>query len=238
LEEAREFDGDLNLVVCAPETVFLDESTLLSLDRRDVQVLRCENAEDGAKIVGQVLTLSDLVYEESLLLSIESARVLLNRALDRAKAATDPNRRGVLLEILVAVMFSQARGLRVRDVGVSRRAQQLDVTVLNRNVGNPLLQNSPLIIAEAKNWRKPVGSEQYGWLHRKLLTSRGRAKLGFLVTSGHFTDGVYTEAIRDSRDDHMIVLLDGETLPAIWNDYDDITEGLEAAVYQALMDHS
>lgn len=238
MEEARAFDRDLNLVVCAPETVLLDEDTLLSLDSSDVQILRCENTENGATVVGKISTLCDLVYEQSLLLGIDSARILLNRALDRAKAATDPNRRGVLLEVVVATMFSQARGLRVRDVGVSRRAQQLDVTVLNRNVGNPLLQNSPLIIAEAKNWRKPVGSEQYGWLHRKLLTSRGRAKLGFLVTSGRFTDGVYTEAVRDSREDHMIVLLDGETLPAVWNNYDDVTEGLEGAVYQALMDHS
>jgi hypothetical protein len=238
LKEGRRYSETLDLVVCAPETVLYDEPTLLHLDRSQVQVLRSEISENGAKVVGEVSTVCDMIYEQSLLLGIETARTLLNRALDRARTETDHNRRGVLLEVLSAVMFSQARGLRVKDVGVSRRAQQIDVTILNHNVGNPLLQSSPLIIAEAKNWRSPVGSEQYGWLHRKLLTSRGRAKLGFLITSGRFTDGVYTEAIRDSREDHMIVLLDGESLPAVWNNYEDITEGLEAAVYQAIMDHT
>jgi restriction endonuclease Mrr len=83
-------------------------------------------------------------------------------------------------------------------------------------------------LAEAKNWSDPVGPNEYAAFLRKLLSRHGRAKLGYLVTTGRFTSGVGDERRRDSMADTLVVLIDGDELPELRRDGDGITEWLES----------
>jgi restriction endonuclease Mrr len=108
----------------------------------------------------------------------------------------------------------------------------MDIFVHNRNVGGAL-GGSPIVLAEAKNWVDPVGPNEYASFLRKLLSRHGRAKLGYLVTTGRFTSGVADERRRDSMADTLVVLIDGDELPKLWRDGDGITGGLEATTMLA-----
>jgi hypothetical protein len=179
-------------------------------------------------------SVDDLIYQRRLKLSLSSAARILDRSLERALAAGTKVRKGVLLEVLVAVLLSQVDGFEVTDVGISNRTQQMDVMVHNRNVGGAL-STSPVVLAEAKNWRDPVGTDEYANFVRKLESRHRRAKLGYFVTTGRFTAEVTLERRRESKGETLVVLLDKLTLPDLWRGQHSITESVERATMLALV---
>jgi hypothetical protein len=108
----------------------------------------------------------------------------------------------------------------------------MDVLVHNRNTSSAL-GLSPIVLAEAKNWRDPVDTNEYTAFLRKLQSRHGRARLGYLVTTGKFTAGVAAERRRDSMDQTLVVLVDGKALPLLWRGPKTITDNVEAATIRA-----
>ncbi len=184
-------------------------------------------------IVTSFASVSDYIYEQNINLDIEVSTRLLDDALARALKAKANIEKGVLLEVVVALFLSQVTNFEVADVGISNRTQQMDVLVHNRNVGG-VLGDGSIVLAEAKNWRRQkVGTDEYAVFLRKLASRNGKAKLGFLVTTGEFTSGVALEARRDSMADIIIVCIDGKVLPTIWQGKKSITQVIERLVIQA-----
>jgi hypothetical protein len=179
-------------------------------------------------------SVEDLIYQRRLKLSPECAENILNRCQENALSPGTAAQKGIRLEVLAAVLLSQIEGFEVTDVGISNRSQQLDVLVHNRNIGG-VFANSPAVIAEAKNWNSPVGTEEYYALLRKLASRHGRAKLGFLVTTGTITAGVLAEVRRDSMNDTLIVLIDGQSLPKLWRGTQSITANVERMAMNAMV---
>lgn len=217
----------LAIGIAAPLDALLDEEFLARCDELEASLLVLSVGTSG--VLGPESyypSISDFVYQTRLQLEPNCARALLDRALERALAEPDSNRKGVLLEVVVAMVLSQVRGFEVTDVGISNRSQQLDVLVHNRNSGGAL-SHSPLIIAEAKNWRDSVTPTEYAEFVRKLESRHGLAKLGYLVTTGRFTEGVALERRRESRNDTLVVLIDGRELTDIWRSGKTITEQIE-----------
>jgi hypothetical protein len=177
-------------------------------------------------------SVADFIIENRAQLEITAAGKLLDSLFERAMSAEDGHRRGVLFELLVGLLLSQVRGFEVHDVGISNRSQQMDVLVQNRNAGG-VLSASPIVLAEAKNWKDPVTPTEYAAFVRKLQSRHGRAKLGFLVTSGRFTEGVELERRRESVGEFLVVLVNGSQLIDIWRTDGAITEKIERLVITA-----
>jgi hypothetical protein len=236
MRNAKALLSDLSLGICAPLEVLQESKVLDVADDLEASVLAVEVEGDSFKLREErLIKAADLIYEKNLQLSTDLARAILDRNLQRALAEIDRNRKGVLLEVTIAVMLSQVPGFDVVDRGISSRNEEFDVFVHNRNVGG-ILAGSPIVLAEGKNWTDPVGRPEYDSFARKLLNRRRRARLGFLVTTGRFTEGVGTETVRDSHEDELVVLLDGEALPAVWRAHDNIASGVERAIIQATID--
>jgi len=148
----------------------------------------------------------------------------------------DSYKKGALLELLVALMLSQVGGFEVTDTNISSKNQEVDVHVINRNNSGPLGRGQ-YVLAEAKNWKKPVPRKEYNAFASKVRSRRGMAKLGIFVTTGTFEAGVVLEGIRESAMDDLIVLLDKTTLPRVWRNNADMTRGLEEAIKRSVYDH-
>lgn len=213
----------LRVGVAALEEFLADENFLDSCHQLNASVLILKRAK-GSFLPDQIYdSVDDLIYQRRLKMSISCATRVLDRSLTRALAATTTARKGVLLEVLVAVLLSQVDGFEVTDVDISNRTQQMDVMVHNRNVGGAL-STSPVVLAEAKNWRDPVGTNEYASFVRKLESRHRRAKLGYFVTTGKFTSGVLLERRRESTGETLVVLLDKISLPNLWRSQHSITE--------------
>lgn len=218
-------------VACADETL-RDEELLKKCEELDASISIFRRRKDSfviEKIHNNVL---DVIYEKRLKLSDECSRCILDESLSKAISASDSQRKGVLLELLLAVLFSQVDGFEVQEVGVSNRTQQMDILVHNRNVGGGL-SGSPVVLVEAKNWKDPVDPVEYAAFLRKLESRHGRSKLGYFVTTGRFTSGVSEERRRDSMTDKLVVLIDGTELPTLWNSDRDITRRFEEVTLSA-----
>jgi hypothetical protein len=140
--------------------------------------------------------------------------------------------KGVLLELVVATLLSQVEGFEIQKIGIANRSQQMDVFVHNRNTTSAL-GLSPVVLAEAKNWKNPVDTSEYAAFVRKLQSRHGRARLGYLVTTGKFTAGVSAERRRESMADTLVVLIDGKILPTLWRGKRPIHDNIERLTLEA-----
>jgi hypothetical protein len=229
---ARARDKELTLGVVAPSEVLSDDSILGQLDELGCALLTIETRRDSFGIGDFYASACDFIYQRRLQLPTTLARTVLDRALSRAVSEPNDQRKGVLLEVAAATLLSQVNGFEVTQVGLSSRSQQLDVVVTNRNVGGPLSM-SPVVLVEAKNWSRPVGTSEYALFIRKLQSRHGRAKLGYFVTTDRFTAGVRQEMLRESTGETLAVLLDDETFARAWRDTGSITENIERITVEA-----
>ena len=186
---ATKVASKLKVGVAGTEEFLANEDLLQKCHELNASVLLYKQKGDSFVAEKLFQTVEDYIYSSRLKLTAPTARKILDIALDRAIQEKDKHRKGVLLELLVAVVLSQVDGFEVTDVGISNRSQQMDIMIHNRNVGGAL-GNSPIVIAEAKNWKVPVDVSEYAVFVRKLQSRHGRAKLGYLVTTSRFTAGV------------------------------------------------
>ena len=234
MRAAIEVKSGLRLGLAGPTWVLGHEELLAVADDLNAALWITDEEEGGDRYTAgeSYFSVSDFIYQTRLRLSGLGARTILDRALQRALDEPDKNKKGVRLEVLTAVLLSQVVGYEVSHVGISNRSQQLDVMVHNRNTSG-ILRSSELVIAEAKNWTKPPGTEEYYSLVRKIESRHGRSSMGFFVTTDRFTRGVGLEMARDSRGTTIVVPLDKQSLPATWRSKSSITEKIEQAVIEA-----
>ena len=216
IARSLELNPKLKIGVVAQDDIFHDPDFLLVCHRLRATLLTVREKKDSYTVDHTYSSVPDFVCESRIRLNAETARSMLDVSLQHALAAKTKTEKGITLELLVALLLSQVDNFEVSDIGISNRTQQMDVLVHNRSVGG-MLGGSPLVLAEAKNWRtQKVTPTEYAEFLRKLATRNRRAKLGFMVTTGSFTAGLALEARRDSKEDIIVVFVDGKALPEIW----------------------
>jgi hypothetical protein len=233
-KKATEISHKLRVGVAVVDDLLLDEHFIDLCHALDTAIIIFEPTRDSFTPIAFYECVDDLIYQRQLILSSKCAASILDRGLQRAIVEPDSVRKGVLLELLVAVLLSQVEGFKVTDVGISNRTQQMDVMINNKNVGGAL-SGSPIVLAEAKNWKNPVGTNEYASFIRKIQSRHGRSRLGYLVTTGRFTAGVPSERRRDSMNETLVVLLDGKSLPMLWRNQSSISGNIERATMEALI---
>jgi hypothetical protein len=218
--------------VAANEALLSDGKFLRSCHELEAVILPFSLESDRLTVSDLAPSVEDHICQTRLKLSSTTSRDILDRSLARALNEPNKQRKGVLLELLIAALLSQVDGFEVDDIGIANRSQQMDVLVHNRNVGSAL-GLSPIVLAEAKNWTNPVDTKEYAHFVRKLQTRHGRSKLGYRVTTGRFTAGVYIERARDSSNELLVVLIDGKQLPLLWQGLKTITANFERSTILA-----
>lgn len=232
IDRACATDAKLTIGVATTEEAFTDAEFLLACQRIGARVILLKERKDTFVFEKSFASIPDFICERNIKLDAEVARSVLDVAHARALKAKTKAEKGVSLEVVVALVLSQVDNFEVDDIGISNRTQQMDVLVHNRSVGG-VLGASPIVLAEAKNWRKKVTPTEHAVFLRKLASRNRRAKIGFLVTTGKFTTGVALEARRDSMEDIIVVCVDGVALPKIWRGNGTITREVERLVINA-----
>lgn len=222
----------LRIAVAATEELLSNEKFLLACHSLEAQILPFRIEGNGIAVEDVYASVEDYICETRTKLSLAAARELLDRALERALKEKNRQRKGILLELLAAVLLSQVDGFEISEIGIANRSQQMDVLVHNRNASSAL-GLSPIVLVEAKNWKEPVGTEEYAAFVRKLESRHGRAHLGYIVTTSKFTVGVDAERRRESKEQTLVVLIDGVTLPTLWRGKKAITEMIEKLTIRA-----
>jgi hypothetical protein len=224
---------DLQIGIAADEETLRNESFLMQCVELDASLAVIEFRRGKPYAADFYGSVTEYVCARRITLSRQGAKWFLDMLLARAEEEPKDQRKGVLLEVLCAALMSQVENFEPKAKGVSNRTQQMDVLVHNKNQGGAL-GGSPVVLVEAKNWpKKPVGPPEYAIFIRKMQTRHGRCRLGFIVTIGRFTRNVSRDRLRDSKDDELVILIDGKELPRIWRGRRPITEVIEQLALDA-----
>src|SRR5262249_47135033 len=91
-------------------------------------------------------------------------------------------------------------------------AEEIDLIIPNESTDELWRKESQYFIGECKNWGAKVDPKELAHLWVKLETKNTRARLGFFIALNGFTAGFETFRDRLSKDDRLIVPLDGDDL--------------------------
>lgn len=128
----------------------------------------------------------------------------------------DAHRKGKLLEDLMVLVFKTIHGFQQASVRRRNEVEEIDLIIRNEST-DPLWVNerTSYILAECKNWSKPVDVTELRSFAWKLTHRHGRCRLGFFIAPGGFTSA-FKDALRgEAKDDYLVVLVDREALRAL-----------------------
>jgi ActR/RegA family two-component response regulator len=161
----------------------------------------------------------------------------LRETWDRVRTETDRNRKGVLLEELVRLLFRATPGFERVETRVQNELEEIDIVVENRSEDPIWVKDgSPYVLGECKNWSSKCGPQEYSSFHRKLTTKYGRATTGFFFAVGGFTDAFHAQRAADktSATNALVIPVDATDLDR-WIAADDrlavLTELYKRAVF-------
>lgn len=140
---------------------------------------------------------------------------------DRARAETDRNRKGKLLEELVKDLFRATPGFEHVKTRLSNESEEIDVVIENRS-DDPLWRNdgTQYLLAECKNWSSHCDASEFRNFHSKLTGKYKRARTGFFIAPGGFTSGFFQEKARRTENEVLVIPINAEALER-WIDADD-----------------
>ncbi len=119
----------------------------------------------------------------------------------------DPNRKGKLLEDLIALLLRTIPGFRNVRTHRKNETEEIDVVVRNESTDSIWVNEGSYILVECKHWSKPVGvAELRNFLH-KVERKYDRCKLGFFVAPGGFTEPFKTELRGERKGDKLVVVV-------------------------------
>lgn len=120
----------------------------------------------------------------------------------------DTYRKGLFLENIMSLLFSDNSSIEVVNKRVSTDDEEIDLVIKN-SIESPFWQafDSPLFFVECKNWSKPVGSKDIRDFEIKLQNHSKLVKIGFFVSLNGFTSEVKSELKRCCRENYHVVPL-------------------------------
>jgi ActR/RegA family two-component response regulator len=157
-----------------------------------------------------VLKLNEFIRKASL---IADRELLIQAKYEETSNESDSYKKGKALENLVAALFNSIDGFVEIDRNIKTETEEIDMTFRNES-RSPLWQKeSSLILVECKNWHsQKVGKNEFVLFKEKMENRVSRCKLGFLICTETFAETVTREMLRSSKDDLLVVPIDGEGL--------------------------
>ena len=132
---------------------------------------------------------------------------------ERARAETDRNRKGKLLEELVKDLFRATPGFEYVKTRLNNNIEEIDIVVENHS-DDPLWKNdgTSYLIGECKNWSSRCGPTELGNFLRKLTTKFGRVRTGFFIAPGGLTEAFHGARAAEKKSDALVIPIDAEAL--------------------------
>ena len=134
---------------------------------------------------------------------------------DLTRGEENPQRKGRLLEDLVALLFRSIPGFHVVKERQSNRLQEIDVVVANESNDPLWSKEGSIILVECKNQKDRSGSPELLVFEGKMKRYRARCTVGFFVALAGFTRGFAGQGSATSTERLLVVPIDGEALHAL-----------------------
>lgn len=122
----------------------------------------------------------------------------------QVRSESNIQKKGRLLEDLLQLLLRSIPGFIVtsRRRGVD---EELDLVVRNESADPWWSKESPYFLVECKNWSRPCDPKELAHFLSKLQRRFDRAKLGFFVAAGGFTEGFRTTLAAERKSGHLVV---------------------------------
>jgi Holliday junction resolvase-like predicted endonuclease len=168
--------------------------------------------EEGEEVPAQRLLLT--LALQDIQLGLETRKVLATDGLVRALESSATNHeKGRRFEALVALLFSQTEGFRVSSTNYRTSTEEIDIVLRQLSAqGRIWSREGPLALVEARNRAEGIGQEMFSAFRTKLQLKRGRAKLGFMVSSTSVSGEAERQEEKTALGDIAVVFLDGDEL--------------------------
>lgn len=140
-------------------------------------------------------------------LDLDGTELAIRETWAAAQAESDRNRKGALLERLVALLLKSIPGFDRLDTRLRNSVEELDVLVQNGSTDPFWQKESPYILVECKNWSKHLGTKELRDLWSKMEGRYNRCRLALLIAPGGVADTVRELQLRKSEKDMLVVLI-------------------------------
>jgi len=117
----------------------------------------------------------------------------------------DANRKGALLEEVVALVFKTLPGFAHVDTRRRSETEEIDILVRNESEDPLWAKEGTYFLVECKNWSSRVGAPELREFRTKLEQRFGRARLGFFVALGGFAETFHEENRASRKLDALVV---------------------------------
>jgi hypothetical protein len=220
------------ITIAAPLSSWYVNETLLAADKLDAEgvVLRPSAKGWQAKSYESI---GELIATENLIVNPDVLRPIARRALARARKATARHARGRLFEKLLCLVFSQVPDFELYAHNYRTETEEIDAVFVNRRAHGRCWSNSPLVLLSGKNVKGGAGAPAVTSLASKMRNRREMCKLGFLCSAGTISQDARNHELRYSREDCLMVLVDGKHLDSLLDKADQLEAELEKLVIEA-----
>lgn len=131
--------------------------------------------------------------------------------------------RGRRLEELILRILVSVPGFVEASKNLRTETDELDLVVRNESPDEFWRKLTPYLLAEAKNWSRPVGTPEVGWFGLKLQQRVADASTGFLFAPEGFSERVDTQVQLLRQQGVQVVPVDGEAMHALVHSADRST---------------
>ncbi len=128
--------------------------------------------------------------------------------------AQTSNEKGIALEELMVRLFNQIPDFTVNDIRVRTETEEIDIVLLNNSDDPRYKRESALLLAECKNWSSKIGKNEFVIFKEKIENRKSRCTLGFLISWNGFTDTFTKEMLRGSREQVLVIPINGKDIVA------------------------
>lgn len=139
-----------------------------------------------------------------------------NRSLENlvglVENAQSAHEKGKALEELAYKLFETIPGLSINGFDQETETEEIDLILLNNSDDPRFRRESAILIVECKNWTSKCGKNEFVIFKQKIENRSNRCSLGFLISWNGFADTITKEMLRGSREQPLVVLLDGKTI--------------------------
>lgn len=148
----------------------------------------------------------------------------LNNLIIAVETSTSPNDKGKSLEELLVRLFSESKSFAINEIRLTTETEEIDIMVLNKSVDPRFMRESAILLVECKNWSGKCGKNEFVLFKEKIENRKSRCSLGFLISWNGFAETVTKEMLRGSREEALIIPLDGNDIKkAIYdNNFEEI----------------
>lgn len=145
-------------------------------------------------------------------LDLDGTELAIRETWATAQAERDRNKKGLLLERLVALLLKSIPGFDRLDTRLRNDTEEIDVLVQNESTDPFWQKESPYILVECKHWSKRIGTKELRDLWGKMEGRYNRCRLALLIAPGGITDTVRDLQLRKSEEDVLVVLVGASEL--------------------------